>query len=256
MTPKETIVLFDADSLLYSSFYVKKENQINNERWGSLEDAKFKFDETLQSTIQEITDNYGEVFNISEIILFLEGEGNFRKWITDDYKANRKKKDKPPLLPQLKKWVCDNYKHFLSYNVETDDSIVATYKKWYGQGYTLLIASQDKDIRTTPCLVWDYYRGRNELVEVAEEDARYNFWFQMLAGDSGDNVKGIKGLGKAKTKAKIKGCNTDKSYFKRVYREYYKTYRRNSKLEFWMAYNLLKLKTENIYTPDINDYTF
>jgi DNA polymerase-1 len=251
----DTIVLIDADSILYSACYVKKENQIDGKPFSeNLEDIVFKFDEQIQYIQTDIEDDYGERFNIVKIVIFIEGAGNFRKWVSPDYKANRVKKEKPPLIEQLKKWVNQNYTTFYSYNVETDDSIVATYTQWVNKGYEIILASIDKDIRTVPCLVWDYFRTRKELVVVTEEEAVYNFWYQMLTGDSSDNIKGIAGMGKVGATKIL--ANTKPPYYFTVYRQYAKRYGSKTRVEFTKSYSLLKMRTDNIYTPNLDEVMF
>ena len=255
--PNPTILLVDADSLLWRANYLKKENPEDTGFNTDFEDVKFKFDETLMYMSNQIEEDYGEAFNIEHTMLFLEGRGNYRKWFSREYKIKRKDRPKPPLLEPLRKWVVDRYPTFVSYNVETDDSLVATYKEWYGKGYELIICSMDKDIRTVPCVIWDYYYTRNELIVVSEEEAMHNFWVMMLMGDAGDDVQGIKGIGDKKANSLFANCKSEFNYFCTTYKLYLKTYGiGKARYEFMKAYNLLRLQTKGVHTPSLDELIF
>jgi len=260
MSSTPTILLIDADSLMWSSCFAPKE--VDEKFETDLDEVEYRFNEKLMYIENSLEEQYGGHFDIQARVLFFEGAGNFRKAINPEYKANRKDVEIPPLLQPLKDlirtkeaWV-NIYHTFESHNVETDDSLVATYKKWKGNGYEIIICSSDKDLRTIPCLVYDYYHTRQELLNIDEETARHNFFVQMLVGDRADNVKGIKGLGVVKAGKALNGCSSTFSYLKAVYGAYLKEYGRNAKLEFVKAYNMLKLVDEKIHTPSLDEVMF
>jgi len=255
-----TILLIDADSLMWASCFAPKESDDRFET--NIEEIEYKFNEKVMKIENDIEEKYGSHFDVQHRMLFFEGHGNFRKGLNGLYKANRKPSDIPPLLNTLKAlvqnkevWV-NTYPSFVSHNVETDDSLAATYNKWKGNGYEIIICSSDKDLKTIPCLLYDYHYMKQELVAISEEEARYNFYTQMLMGDTADNVEGIRGLGKVKSGNLLKDCKSTFSYNKAVYKAYLKQYGRNAKVEFIKAYSMLKLMTDGVYTPDLDSLTF
>lgn len=67
---------------------------------------------------------------------------------------------------------------------------------------SFIICSPDKDLRQFPGRFFDY--KKLDFADVSEEQAEYNFAFQMIAGDSSDGVVGIPGAGEKKAKEKLK----------------------------------------------------
>jgi 5'-3' exonuclease len=116
------ILLFDADSLIWSSCYKKKENPEDNPFQDNLEDATAKFDEVFMSIINKLEESY----DVEKVLVFNGSLGNFRKLITPKYKANRINTPKPILLQEMHQWVKENYNSIYGYGVETDD-LVAKY---------------------------------------------------------------------------------------------------------------------------------
>lgn len=247
----KTIVLIDADSLLFAACLDKKENTDDGKGFMyDIEDAKHKFDESVQKIVNTLEDDY--TFDVLEYKLFLEGDGNFRHFFNKDYKSNRKTRERPPLIKALKEWVIDNHPCYISYNVETDDTITATYTRYKDNdaGVTFILASMDKDLRTIPCLLFDYYYTRFELVEVSEDEALKNFYLQLLTGDASDGVVGIKGMGKKGAETYLKDATGRFSLLRSVYTMYRIKYKGRARAEFIKNYLSLKMNTRGVATPD------
>ena len=254
----DAVILFDADSAIFASCVCKKEETEDGKGFiYDLEDASVKFDEKVMAMVNTLEEQYS--FNIVHTILFLEGKGNFRYGFNKSYKANRKDRELPPLLNPLKDWVCNNYNNdiyttFKSVNVETDDSIAATYRKHHINdfGVQLIVASPDKDLKTIPCLLFDTYWSRMELSSISEVDALRNLMVQMIVGDSADNVRGVPKYGVKKAEGLLKDITEPFGLLRAVWSLYKKTFGRNAKIEFYKAYYSLKLNDGNIATPDID----
>lgn len=235
------IVLVDADSLIWSSCYRKKEDS-QGEQYHTLENAIAKFDEVFMSIINKIED----VHELDKVITFAGARGNFRKQISKTYKANRKESDRPPLLNDLQYYVAEKYNAIAGEGVETDD-MVATYWKTLSDTFgrdQVLIVSIDKDYKQFPCLIYDYHYKKQCFYDISEAEARYNFWEQMIAGDSADNVNYCKGYGVAYCRKAFKDCLSNYSYLKVVFSLYKKLYKNKAREKFLECYQLLKLKTE------------
>lgn len=235
------IVLVDADSLIWSSCYRKKEHP-EDEMYHTIENAKLKFDEVFMSIINKIE----EVYELDRVLTFAGAKGNFRKQISKTYKANRKESDRPPILKELQEYVYQTYNAIRGEGVETDD-VVATYWKALSDEFgrdQVLIVSIDKDYKQFPCLIYDYHYKKQCFYDISEAEARYNFWVQMIAGDSADNVNYCKGYGEAYCRKAFKDCISNFSYLKVTFALYKKIYRHKAREKFLECINLLKLKTE------------
>jgi len=99
---------------------------------------------------------------------------------------------------------------------EADDLIGMEAGRLRNEGKPHIIVSIDKDLNCIPGL--HYNSVNNDLYNVTEEEALYNFYLQCLMGDDTDHIPGIKGCG-PKTAQKILDAVEDKSesgYYKAV----------------------------------------
>jgi len=235
------IVLVDADSLIWSSCYRQKEHP-EDDGLNNIEDARLKFDEVYMKIINTIEETY----EVDKVITFSNAIGNFRKQISNTYKANRVKRDIPEILSELNGYVSDNYDSISGKGVETDD-VVATY--WKRLTDTLgknevIIVSIDKDYKQLPCLIYNYHSKHKCFYNISEEEAKRNFYTQMIAGDSADNVNFCKGYGDAYCKKAFADCSSHYSYIRAVFEVYKKLHKGKARERFIQCHRLLKLKTE------------
>jgi DNA polymerase-1 len=122
---------------------------------------------------------------------------NFRYSLMSDYKANRANKPPPELLPILRKHLWDNHPCIDQEWLEADDlmGIMGTRDpKEY------ILATSDKDFKTLPVLLYLWNDKKPKVKRVDMRTADYWFHFQWLTGDTTDNFKGVKGIGKVKAK--------------------------------------------------------
>lgn len=235
------IVLFDVDSLIFASCHRSKNDNDKNKGkfYTNIKDATNKFDEQFMRIINDIE----EVYDVNSVIAFNGSKGNFRKKITPVYKANRKKQELPPLLDELHNYVKENYNSVYGYGVETDDLVA---KHWHeiqteiGREY-VLICSIDKDYKQFNCLMWNYHK--KILLDISEQEALYNFYEQMIAGDTADNVNYFKGKGKKFAEKYYKDCTTKYQYTKKLYKLFKQQYKSKAREKYIECYNLLKLRT-------------
>ena len=108
------------------------------------------------------------------------------------------------------------------------------------------IISIDKDYLQIPdCLIFNYSKDRDGntkgFIYVTEEDARHNFWKQMITGDSADNVNYLKGIGPKGAEKHLEGAQSTFSYIRRVYTLFKEKYAENARERFCECYHLLKL---------------
>lgn len=220
------IVLLDADSLVYSCSYGCETS----------DDARDKFDTMFRYIVSDIEDMY----NVISVIVYHGSTNNFRVHLDKNYKANRKH-EKPEFYHQLSEYVSEVYDVRFAVGCEVDD-LIADDWKWYMElGQDVCIASIDKDYMQLPALIYNYNIRKRGFIHVSEEDARHNFWVQMVTGDSADNVNYLKGKGKAYAEKLFKGSVSDFSYFRRCYTEFIKEYGKQAKNAFKTCYRLLKI---------------
>ena len=236
------ILLVDADSLIFASCYKKREHKDDERFYTDIEDSKAKFDEQFMSIVNKLEDMY----NVERVITFSGSKGNFRKLITSDYKANRKKQELPPLLDEMHQFVKDEYNSVWGFGIETDD-IVARYWKELSNEVgrnNVMIVSIDKDYKQFPALIYNYHYKHKEVLDISEEEALYNFYEQMIIGDTADNVNYFKCKGKKYAEKYLADCDTKYQYTRKMLELFQEKYKGKALQKYAECYHLLKLRTQ------------
>ncbi len=236
------ILLVDADSLIFASCYRKRETMDDEKYFTDIVDARNKFDEQYMAIVNHLEG----IYNVDKVITFNGSKGNFRKILNTSYKANRKKQELPPLLHDMHAYVKQQYDSVYGFGIETDD-LVARY--WYKLSQELgrdevMIVSIDKDYKQFPCLIYNYHYKHKEILDITEDEALYNFYEQMIVGDTADNVNYFKGKGKRFAERYFEQCATKYQYTKKLYELFKQQYKGKAKQRYIECYNLLKLRTE------------
>lgn len=223
-------VIVDADSLVYASCF-------NVETLG---EAKQKFSESLDSILSDLTD----VCDVDDIRICNGSRNNFRVALNKSYKANRTQ-EKPTFLGDMHDWVKKTYNSYWTNGYETDDVVATLWKQSVDElgENGVIIASMDKDYKQFPCWYFDTYWSRRELMKIDEFEAKYNFYTQMIVGDSADNVNYIKGKGKRYTTKLFDDAKSEFSLLRRTYKEFIDVYGNEAKDKFLECKKLLKLDT-------------
>tara|TARA_R110002126_G_scaffold100487_3_gene232013 strand:+ start:3778 stop:4491 length:714 start_codon:yes stop_codon:yes gene_type:complete len=236
------VLLVDADSLIFSSCYKKRETPEDSPYHNDIDDVTAKFDQVFMKIINDLE----ELYSIDEVKVFSGSLGNFRKIITTKYKAQRIHTPKPPLLNEMHKWVKENYDSIYGHGIETDD-IVARY--WFELSNEIgrdnvMIVSIDKDYKQFPCLMYNYHAKHKCVYDITKEEAMYNFYEQMIVGDSADNVNYCKGYGKKYAEKYLADCTSHYRYTKKTYNLFKEIHKGKAKQRYIECYNLLKLRTK------------
>jgi len=236
------ILLVDADSLIFASCYRKREHPEDEKYYTDIADARSKFDEQYMAIVNHLE----ELYNIDKVITFSGSKGNFRKLITKKYKANRKKQELPPLLHEMHQFVKDQYDSIYGYGVETDDMVARYWKKLTDElgRNEVMIVSIVKDYKQFPCLMYNYHYKHKEILDISEDEAIYNFYEQMIMGDTADNVNYFKGKGKRFAEKYYSDCQTKYQYTRKLYELFKQEYKGKARQKYSECYNLLKLLTE------------
>tara|TARA_R110000803_G_scaffold45268_2_gene95426 strand:- start:2139 stop:2852 length:714 start_codon:yes stop_codon:yes gene_type:complete len=236
------ILLVDADSLIFASCYRKRESPDAEKYFTDIADARNKFDEQYMAIVNHLE----EMYSVEKVITFNGSKGNFRKILNTKYKANRKKQELPPLLHEMHAYVKSQYDSIYGFGIETDDLVArywATLTKDLGRN-EVMIVSIDKDYKQFPALIYNYHYKHKEILDITEDEALYNFYEQMIVGDTADNVNFFKGKGKRFAERYFDECSTKYQYTKKIYELFIKEYKGKAKLKYIECYNLLKLRTE------------
>lgn len=106
------------------------------------------------------------------------------------YKANREGGRKPIYYDDLRQFMIDSFKAKLLAGLEADDAVAALSRENPGK---MIIASGDKDLLTVPGLHLRLGKVKDGVKFQSELAACRMFYTQMLAGDTIDNIKGLKG---------------------------------------------------------------
>jgi 5'-3' exonuclease len=169
MTENKNICLIDFDSAI---FYSSKDTIEN-----SIENLKSRIDYMLKKTKSD------------RFILFLTGSRNFRYDLYSEYKANRKtgKPHTLKYLKTLKAYAIEEYLACLIQELEADDVVVYYSNKLKNSK----VCSPDKDVLNQN-LGSNFNYGRDEWVDVTRESADRFLAWQLLCGDAGDNIPGVK----------------------------------------------------------------
>ena len=146
-----------------------------------------------------------------EILLAFGSKTNFRYSIYKGYKRNRHGTIKPAgYVDQLLPWAQKTWPSVVLDGVEADDVCGIEYEE--GD----VIASRDKDLMTLPGL----HLVGDEIVEVSEQDAEYQFFMQALCGDATDGYPGIKGVGTVKAVKILGVCEHPSQHWEAVLKAY------------------------------------
>jgi len=232
LPPKnDKIALIDADTIAFAACVVHE--RMSEEDVGV---GEVKFEEVwtidieeafkhAMDTIKTIMDNTGcQDFELH----FTKGRESFRYTLVDpEYKANRLNNGTraPVGLSELKELLCIRYpdKAFSWREWEADDIVVFKKTQWYDK---YIMCAVDKDVLySVPGTHFNYYSStkfniKMKFYDVSEKEAIQHHYIQTLTGDTGDNVIGLKGVGK-KTAEKMLGSIVDrKILWDKVTQEY------------------------------------
>jgi len=188
----------DADSLVYYAAYNKtltnpckaeEGDFIGDEIGIRFNDYKQVFRDRVEAVVLEceLASYRKELPKFKDYKLIFTPKTNFRYDIYPDYKKSRKNLEKTTTLKRL-----ERYARSLGYTpegIEADDYVY--YMSTQGHP----IASGDKDVVYSTPSCYFYHAAHEKVVINTEEDRNKFLLLQCLAGDSTDDIPGIKGVG-------------------------------------------------------------
>lgn len=129
----------------------------------------------------------------TEYQMYISGSTNFRTEVATikPYKGTRAS-EKPLQYQEIREYLKTKHEAIVSENEEADDLL------GIDQTEDTCICTIDKDLWTVPGWHYDF---RIDLLDwVNGKEAEYHLQYQFILGDTVDNIPGINGLGKVKTK--------------------------------------------------------
>ena len=124
---------------------------------------------------------------------WLTGSNNFRYDINPQYKADRKDKPRPRWLQDVREHLVVGWGARVSDGNEADDEMGIS--QCQGDGNTVIVTN-DKDLL---CIPGEHYNPvTNEHRVVSPHQGMQHFYFQMIMGDTSDNIFGFDGKKRSK----------------------------------------------------------
>lgn len=246
-------LLIDGDPIAHAASHASKD--IDEEGFArDTETVEASIDAAINNIFYTLDEKYD--ITVNQYKIFISGAGNFRKIINKDYKANRKKTIRPPLLGDALNYLKESWDSFVCDGKEADDGVVATWWSMLSSDFydlendLTIICSLDKDFKTVPCMFFDYYHSRNEIVIVSPLEANRFFFTQMITGDHGDSIigiprKGIKGAEKA-----LDGISTEFGMRRKVFDMYREKYGNKARREYTKNHMMLYMLRDGIDIPN------
>lgn len=217
--------LIDADIIIYRvGFTTEKE-----EEWV----AAARIDSFIEDTLIETrSDDY-------KCYLTSSDKSNFRYALYSEYKAGRTK-PKPVHYDFMREYILRVHPSELIYDMEADDALAIAQTK------DTIICTIDKDLYQVPG--FHYHFVNKILFSISVEEAKSNFYKQILMGDKGtDNIPGCPGIGKVYSERLIHPDMEEKDMVKVVVDSYITQYEKkgleNPIEDLVRNAQLLKLKT-------------
>lgn len=153
--------------------------------------------------MQLVMDRIAKVLKPDVIVPYLSGSDNFRYDIATikPYKGNRLDKHKPTHYQALRDFAVSRLGAVITENMEADDALAIDQTKYNPD---CCIVSNDKDMLQVPGQHYDWVK--NEHHNISREQGIKKLYVQIIAGDSTDNIQGVRGLGTKKAENLILGC--------------------------------------------------
>ena len=183
------VAVIDADSIIFATAVDKKQSDEQIEQYGN------QAERTLDDIINEFNIHFTNILINSGCIYYvaLLTGGSYRYSLYPEYKANRKKLEKPKYLKELTNYCIDNWNFIKIEGFEADDLVNVANNYFKTQKISTVLVHTDKDLNQIEGSHFNY--KTNDFYEVDDSEASYSLWTQVIVGDSTDNIKGLKGKG-------------------------------------------------------------
>lgn len=185
-------LIIDCESLIYRACVATQElKEVEDGVYTQLYDTN----KGIQY-LKEQLDKFTEATSAEDYVFVLGSTQNYRKIINPKYKSNRTSQPHIMLKTMMQKTGEVFKTTYLPY-LEADDTCRIIYEE---DKFNNIIVSIDKDLRTFFCRLYNPDRPNEGIVNISNKVAQFNFFKQLIMGDSCDGYEGIKGYGEVKTK--------------------------------------------------------
>ncbi len=158
--------------------------------------------ERLYASIDASIRYWKEKFGTDDILcVFGDGTNNFRYEIYPMYKFSRADRPKPTYADAALAYVKAFYPYIMEEGCEADDGLAMRIAE------NTICVSVDKDMLQVPGTHYDPVK--DEVKTVSEKEGKWNLFKQVLTGDSGDDIPGLKGIGDKKATAILSTASHD-----------------------------------------------
>lgn len=184
------IPIIDLDSVAFYIGYPNK--KLDTEGNPIKEDGKFvlidKTEDELKNAAHYWMNEILTKCEATHYIGFIKGKGNYRYEVNPEYKANRPK-EAPKWWSTVKKYLIEEFGAIPVDGMEVDDAVNITR---LNLSYSFICAIDKDLLHLEGC---HYNWSKNEWVNTTIQEAKKKFWTDMIAGQSGDGIKGLPGKG-------------------------------------------------------------
>ncbi len=179
-----------------------------------------------------------------------DSKENWRKALFPNYKANRTQ-PKPTHYEYLMNTLVDTWGAQVALGEEADDAmgIRQTHiRSWYlgnDDAKDSVICTIDKDLQQIPGRHYNW--DKSTISVVSESEGLYRFYYQLLVGDSGDNItvsEGLscKGIGAKKAAMMLEGCETEEEMYETCYNAYERQWGEGFEKRLLLTGQLIKIR--------------
>jgi len=171
---------------------------------------------------------------------------NFRNAVATvkEYKGNRKKTEKPVYYQEVRDFFQETYKCVMNEGYEADDYLASMV---YANPTHAVCASIDKDLDTVAA---DHYKHNQDKEKgerwyhLTQYQASYNFYHQLLTGDTTDNIPGLPGIGEKRADKILEHCTTIRELHEAVCQAYIKKFGDEHEYKHWKLLRIVELLEE------------
>jgi len=156
---------------------------------------------------------------------FLTGPGNFRYELAtiQPYKGNRTAA-KPTWFSSVQQFLIEECNGEMVEGIEADDKLVIEFLK---DPKHSIVATRDKDMAQVEGIrLYDW--KKKEIRYVSPEEARKNFYTQLLTGDATDAIRGVDGIGPKTAEKLLQNITNEKLMLTVCHAQYLKAYGKNA----------------------------
>ena len=206
-------LLIDGDQFLFNATAAVEQETRWDEQNHVLYSNELEAWKLFTDMVERIKTRFPEHTNV---ILFFSDYPVWRTKLDQTYKAGRSRK---PLCYQLLRDKIDTYYTVVAppgMGLEADDvmGILATKPN----APESIVVSQDKDMGTVPCTVWN----GEHLLTHTEQEADHFHLYQTLTGDVTDGYRGCPGMGPVSAKKLLDGPYAPRLWWEKVVAAYAK----------------------------------